>query len=360
MMMPTTLSPIIALGLMSGTSLDGLDMALCEFQRTENRWRYRVLKAETAPYEEAWRQQLNDAENLSARDFMLLDRQIGKRMAEEVNRFLENAPARPVLIASHGQTIFHQPEIGLTVQIGSGAEIATRTGISTICDFRTADVALGGQGAPLVPIGDELLFSQYDGCLNLGGFSNISFSCEHRRVAFDIAPCNMLLNTLAQKKGLSFDKGGLVARNGYIFRPLLTKLNELAYYQAPWPKSLGKEWFLQYVWPLFQDEKICVEDALRTATEHIATQIGKTLEENKIKSVLTTGGGTKNSYLMDCIRAKAPHTMVVIPDELTVDFKEAIIFAFLGVLRLQGDNNCLCQVTGAERDNCGGALWAGK
>ena len=353
-------SPIIALGLMSGTSLDGLDMALCEFQHVGNQWKYRIVKAETAPYDADWREKLAHAEELSALDFMLLDREIGRRTAETVNRFLQNAPVRPHLIASHGQTIFHQPERGLSVQIGSGAEIAARTGICTINDFRAMDVALNGQGAPLVPIGDELLFNQYDACLNLGGFCNISFKKSDKRIAFDIAPCNMLLNTLAHLVGKAYDNGGGMAREGFIFRPLLSQLNSLEYYKLEGAKSLGKEWFEQILWPIVEKTEVPVQDKLRTTTEHIATQIAQVLENNHINSVLVTGGGTKNSYLMDRVRALAPDTMVVIPEETTVDFKEAIIFAFLGVLRLRGEANCLQDVTGATHDNCGGAIWSSQ
>lgn len=353
-------SSIIALGLMSGTSLDGLDMALCEFQHIDNQWKYRILKAETAPYDSAWREKLANADKLSALEFLLLDREIGRRTADEVNRFLETAPAKPFLIASHGQTIFHQPEQGLTVQIGSGAEIAARTGICTVNDFRSMDVALGGQGAPLVPIGDELLFNQYDACLNLGGFCNISFKKNGTRIAFDIAPCNMLLNTLARQAEKDYDNGGAMAREGFIYRPLLNNLNSLEFYQLDGAKSLGKEWFEQNLWPIVNQTEIPVQDKLRTTTEHIATQIAKVLETNHIKSALVTGGGTKNAYLMDRIRALATGTMVVIPEETTVDFKEAIIFAFLGVLRMLGEANCLHDVTGASRNSCGGAIWSQK
>lgn len=349
----------IGLGLMSGTSLDGLDMALCDFQMVENQWKYRVLYGETVPIPDDLRKALSEAENLSGLQLMALDRNFGRWMAQQVNVALDKMPARPDFIASHGQTIFHQPQNGLTVQIGSGAELAALTGITAVCDFRTVDVALGGQGAPLVPIGDQLLFNQYDACLNLGGFCNISLEENGQRVAFDIAPCNMLLNSLAQLMGRPYDKGGAIAREGFIYRPLLQQLNALDFYERTGAKSLGKEWFVANILPILKQHAVFVGDQLRTCTEHIAMQIANVLNDRKIKSVLVTGGGSKNAYLMDRVRALASDTMVVIPDDATVDFKEAIIFAFLGLRRLSNLSNCLKTATGAASDNCGGAVYLG-
>jgi anhydro-N-acetylmuramic acid kinase len=343
---------------MSGTSLDGLDMALCRFTKREDAtWHYDILKCATADLGDELRRRLAAADTLSGLDLMLLDRDFAAFSARQVNRFLDGTGIRPDFIASHGQTVFHQPDKGLTVQIGSGAAIAALTGITTVCDFRTTDVALGGQGAPLVPIGDKLLFGSYEACLNLGGFSNISFDVNGVRKAFDISPCNMLLNRLAQKMELPFDKDGMNARDGYIYRPLLDQLNRLTFYQEEGAKSLGKEWFDAEVWPLFEQSELCVTDQLRTAVEHITTQITNILNHHKIKSVLVSGGGAKNLFLMDRIRLFAPDTMVVIPQENVVDFKEAILFAFLGLLRLNGEANCLASVTGAAADCCGGAVY---
>ena len=352
---------LVGLGLMSGTSLDGLDMALCRFtKREDSTWHYDILKCATADLGDELRRRLAAADTLSGLDLMLLDRDFAAFSAQQVNRFLDGTDIRPDFIASHGQTIFHQPAKGLTVQIGSGAVIAALTGITTVCDFRTTDVALGGQGAPLVPIGDKLLFGSYEACLNLGGFSNISFDVNGIRKAFDICPCNMLLNRLSQKMELPFDKDGMNARDGYIYRPLLDRLNQLPFYQEEGAKSLGKEWFDAEVWPLFEQSGLCVTDQLRTAVEHITTQITDIFKQHKIKSVLVTGGGAKNLFLMDRIRLFAPDTMVVIPQENVVDFKEAILFTFLGLLRLNGEANCLASVTGASADCCGGAVFYGK
>lgn len=348
----------IGLGLMSGTSLDGLDMALCQFIQENNKWRYIVKKCDTISYNDLLKERLKNADRLGGLELLELDREFAAFMSDCVNHFLAQSEVKPDFIASHGQTIFHQPQRGLTLQIGSGAVIAARTGITTVCDFRTTDVALGGQGAPLVPIGDKLLFNGYAACLNLGGFCNISFdNADNKRVAFDIAPCNMLLNTLAQRKGKTYDKNGQLARDGYMVDALTAKLNALPYYAQTGAKSLGKEWFDAEVLPLLDIPGTQTEDLLRTSVEHIAVQIGKVLTDNHIASVLVTGGGARNSYLMDRIRWHAPETMVVIPDEATVDFKEAIIFAFLGLLRLRGECNCLADVTGAQRDCIGGAVY---
>lgn len=348
---------ITGLGLMSGTSLDGLDMALCKFDLENKQWNYSVKKCITVNYDDVLKQKFKNADRLSAIELLVLDREFAIFIAARVNEFLEGTSDKPAFIASHGQTIFHQPQRGLTLQIGSGAVIAAKTGIPTVCDFRSTDVALGGQGAPLVPIGDKLMFGRYAACLNLGGFCNISFDCNGKRIAFDIAPCNMLLNTLAQRLGKSYDKNGMSARNGFFVDALTEKLNALPYYQRCGAKSLGKEWFDAEVLPLLDIPGAMTEDLLRTSTEHIAVQIAKVLNDNHIESVLVTGGGAKNSYLMDRIRWNAPNTMVVIPDDTTVDFKEAIIFAFLGMLRMRGENNCLTAVTGATRDCIGGAVY---
>lgn len=351
------LKNMLGLGLMSGTSLDGLDMALCQFSSDGNKWRYSVKKCITINYNDLLKERLKNADQLKSLELVQLDRDFAAFMADNVNHFLAESELKPDFIASHGQTVFHQPDKGITLQIGSGAVIAARTGIPTVCDFRTTDVALGGQGAPLVPIGDKLLFNNYAACLNLGGFCNISYDYDNQRVAFDIAPCNMLLNTLALRLGKPYDKNGSSARDGFMVDALMAKLNALPYYAQIGAKSLGKEWFDTEVLPLLDVPGTITEDLLRTSVEHIAIQIGKVLTDNHIASVLVTGGGAKNSYLMDRIRWHAPETMVVIPDDATVDFKEAIIFAFLGLMRLQGENNCLSAVTGAVRDNIGGAVY---
>lgn len=344
------------LGLMSGTSLDGLDMALCRFEKFPDRWHYVVLQCATAPYPPEIIAVLSAAYSGTAYDLAVADQRLGHFMADSVNAFLAHAVLRPDYIASHGHTIFHRPEQGITTQIGSGAVLAAQTGIPVICDFRSADVALGGQGAPLVPIGDELLFADYDACLNLGGFSNISFRQNGHRVAFDISPCNMALNDLARQLGQPFDKDGQMAAQGQVVSPLLDQLNALPFYAARGSKSLGREWYEQTFQPIVAASDAAVYDKLRTATEHIAMQLAAAVRQVQGSRVLVTGGGAKNSFLLQRMRAHSSHQFIV-PDTMTVDYKEALIFAFLGVLRLRGEANCLADVTGAPKDHCSGAIY---
>ncbi|MDR2126317.1 MAG: anhydro-N-acetylmuramic acid kinase [Prevotellaceae bacterium] len=347
-----------ALGLMSGTSLDGLDMALCNFVKTD-RWNYKVIAAATVEYPDNLRKRLGKSIELSAYEFVCLDVDLGKFIAEQVNAFLETQNIKPDFIASHGHTTFHQPQTGLTSQIGSGATIAAHTGITTVCDFRTTDVALGGQGAPLVPVGDELLFERYDACLNLGGISNVSFREHGRRVAFDISPCNMALNYLANQINLHYDKDGENARKGNIDANLLNELNNIDFYKKTGAKSLGKEWFDTVFQPCMDISESSVYDKLRTVVEHISMQLNKALNGKNIETILVTGGGARNVFLIERFNAAAKRK-IIIPDSQTIDFKEAIIFAFLGVLRMRGEINCLRAVTGAKIDNCGGCIYSGK
>lgn len=346
------------IGLMSGTSLDGLDVAYCHFAIANGTWSYNILNATTYEYSDEWRQRLSTLENATAFDYALCNVRLGHYFGQCVRKFMtDNAlTLRDVdFVASHGHTVFHRPELGLTTQIADPNAIAAETSLPVMADFRTLDVALGGQGAPLVPIGDRLLFSQYDSCLNLGGIANISFTQNNRRVAFDISPCNMILNHLAQRLGMSFDKGGNVARNGIASSELLAKLNALAYYDEPCPKSLGKEWFVEHFLPIFQQSALGIGTQLATASEHIATQIANVLNANNLHNVLVTGGGAFNSFLIDSLRAKTK-CQISIPNALIINYKEAMVFAFLGVLRVRGQANCLSSVTGASSDNCGGVV----
>jgi len=347
------------LGLMSGSSLDGLDLALCHFEKTADRWEYEVIAAQTFPYHKDLQDRLAKAIEISAFEFVKLDVELGTRIAQTVNVFLSGQQVKPDFIASHGHTIFHQPAIGVTSQIGSGAVIASHTGITTVCDFRTSDVALGGQGAPLVPIGDELLFGHYDACLNLGGFSNISFRQDGRRVAFDISPCNMALNYLANQLNMPYDKDGETARRGAMNQTLFDNLNSLDFYRFRGAKSLGKEWFDTVFKPRLDESDLSVTDKLRTLTEHIAYQLAQSSAGNKGETMLVTGGGAQNVFLIERLRAIGTKS-IIIPDEQTIDFKEAIIFAFLGILRMRGEVNCLKAVTGAKRDCCGGTVYNGQ
>ena len=347
-----------SIGVMSGTSLDGIDLAWCHFsQKEDGRWAYRIEKAVTVPYSDDFRHRLSNAQELSALEYVKLNNDIAVIFAKAINDWLGDG-SRPDFIASHGHTVFHQPEIGLTTQIGNGAILAAQTKILTVCDFRTKDVALGGQGAPLVPIGDELLFSEYDACLNLGGFSNISYRVDNKRIAYDISPCNMALNQLANLAGLPYDKDGQLSQSGQILPELLQKLNNLGYYHQKPPKSLGKEWYENAFYPILEPflANNAISDVARTVVEHIAMQIVANVPETA-QTLLITGGGAHHHFLVQQIQNQREALKIVVPDNLIVDYKEALIFAFLGLLRLNGEVNCLRSVTGAREDCCGGCVY---
>ncbi|MBR4535540.1 MAG: anhydro-N-acetylmuramic acid kinase [Bacteroidales bacterium] len=368
------------IGIMSGTSLDGVDLAYCVFKVEKGRtkpakplndvktagrqisttdkrnWSYEVRKATTIPYPEALKQKLAQAMTLSGYELALLHNELGRYIGAQVNEFMAGFAEEVDLIASHGHTVFHRPELGMTLQIGSGADIAATCGKPVVCDFRTLDVALGGQGAPLVPIGDELLFGQYDICLNLGGISNLSYRENGQRKAYDISPCNIVLNQLARQLGQEYDADGAIAQSGHIDTLLLEKLNQLDYYQQSGTKSLGREWIDDQFFPILEQCQLSIPDQMRTVCEHIAEQIANACNSVGGNTLLITGGGAHNGFLIDLIRQKI-HGQVIIPDDKTIDFKEAIIFAFLGFLRANGLPNCLASVTGSRQDSCGGAIY---
>lgn len=355
------------IGLMSGTSLDGLDMCYTRFWlersgKPEGEWKYEIIRAEDESYPDELKRKLATAQSMNAEEYALLHSDYGIYLGQRVRAFIERTGARPHYIASHGSTVFHQPAIRFTAQIGSGAGIAAESGVDCICDFRTTDVALHGQGAPLVPIGDRHLFYEYDYCLNLGGFSNISSEAvEERngksvaiRVAYDISPVNYVLNHYTRSIGKDYDRDGLMARNGKICRELLERLNSLDFYKMKGPKSLGREWVESQVLPLIDSYAISMEDKLSTFCEHVAMQIARHIKGGK---VLLTGGGALNLYLVERMQANAPQCKYVVPDRQTVNFKEALIFAFLGALYVADMPNCMSSVTGAAYNCIGGALY---
>lgn len=346
------------LGLMSGTSLDGVDLVLTEFEEV-GELNFKILKAETVEYPEELIEKLSNSFLLNGLELSALDNQLGVFYAEIINQFLDRTEHTCDFISSHGHTIFHQPGIGLTKQIGNGALIYSKTGIPVVCDFRTEDVALGGQGAPLVPIGDQLLFSEYAACLNFGGIANISFQHENKRVAYDVCPVNMGLNYFAQKLGHKYDAGGELARSGKIDLSLLNKLNQLDFYKKPYPKSLGKEWFDTAFLPLCFSLTNSDEDILATLNEHIAVKISEAIVEvPKNTKVLCTGGGAYNTFLIAKIQEYVgKNAEIVIPEKEIIDFKEGLVFGLLGYLKLTGKNNVLKSVTGCTKDHSAGCLY---
>lgn len=340
------------LGLMSGTSLDGVDLALCDIEEKG----YSILAAKTVPYPDEWRQRLSTLEAATALDYAKANVELGHYFGLIINDFIRCINIPIDAISSHGHTIFHQPQVRLTTQIGDGDAIAAETGLPVVSNFRTLDVALGGQGAPLVPIGDELFFSEFDACLNLGGIANISYRVDGKRIAYDICPCNMALNRLASHMGLPYDKDGEIARGSMFDRHLSECLNNIDYYNIAPPKSLGKEWFLSEFWPLQEASDDTTEELLATVTYHVAEQIARVLRQEGIGTLLVTGGGAFNRFLIECIGRLAPQVVITVPDEKIVNYKEALIFALLGYLRLTDKVNTLSSVTGARCDSIGGVL----
>ncbi|SMO76248.1 anhydro-N-acetylmuramic acid kinase [Chryseobacterium rhizoplanae] len=343
----------LAIGLMSGTSLDGLDICLAEFEK-QDQWSFQILKAETVSYSEDWEQKLKNSIHLSAEDLLELNSEYGFYLGRQVREFIHKHQLENIsLIASHGHTIFHQPKRKFTLQIGDGRAIKLETGLPVIYDFRSQDVLMNGNGAPLVPIGDELLFSEYHACLNLGGFSNISLQSGGKRIAFDIAPVNIVLNYLAQKLHKNFDENGELAEKGKINESLLNQLNALDFYHIPPPKSLGIEWCNQHIFPVL--ENIETLDALATFTEHAAQQISLVINKNNIKDILITGGSAYNTFLIEKIRAKTK-AEVIIPEKEIINYKEALIFAFMGILKMNNEINVLSSATGSTADHCSGVI----
>lgn len=348
-----------AIGVMSGTSLDGLDMAYAEFSFDTERWSYQLGAYEEILYGKEWQDRLSKLSHETALEFVQTHVKFGHYMGELIHSFLEKNKLDVDVIGVHGHTIFHQPENGFTSQIGDGSVIASKTKNIVACDFRSMDVARGGQGAPLVPIGDALLFSDYVARLNLGGFSNISFGGLDDMTAFDICPVNIVMNEITRNHGLEYDEDGKMARGGQINQDLLNKLNQLEFYQQKGPKSLGREWVDKYFWPMIPNDMTDV-DVLRTLVEHISTQIAICLESYGVKwaKVLVTGGGAYNGFLMERISSKTSMRMII-PEPSLVEMKEALIFAFLGVLRTLELPNTLSSVTGAKSASISGALYNG-
>lgn len=342
-----------AIGVMSGSSLDGLDLAWCAFKVENGTWSFEILKAGTVPYPGSFARRLLTVMRGSALELAHLHRDLGKFIGAACADLLNDGSVD--LIASHGHTIFHDPAEGLTTQIGCGASIAALSGMPVICDFRTKDVAFGGHGAPLVPLGEKLLFPGYDAFVNLGGIANIAVHKEEQVLGYDIGACNMALNLLAEEAGWAFDEGGAIAASGKVIPELLEELNSLPFYADPPPRSLGREWFDANVRSLIKRNDHSLPDRMRTTSEHIAHWIATELDRNKVARALFTGGGAHNAFLIDRIRSLSK-TKVELPDRTIIDFKEAVIFALLGVLRLRGEATSLASVTGASRDSIGGAI----
>lgn len=344
-------------GVMSGTSLDGIDLALLHFHFDGEKWTFDIGVAETIAYNNQWIEKLKNGVNCTNDQLTTLNQDYTQLLGNIIRSFIEKHQLKNIdAVCSHGHTILHQPQNGFTLQIGNLPEITAICNQKVVCDFRVQDVQLGGQGAPLVPIGDRLLFSEFDYCLNLGGFSNISFEQDGKRIAFDISPVNTVLNFYANQLGFDYDDRGKIAQSGKLHSALLDALNALDFYQKPFPKSLGFEYVKEVVLPLIESYSIPKEDKMRTFVEHVAIQIANTLPINK-GTLLVTGGGAYNDFMIERMRHYMPELVITIPEPKVLEFKEALIFGLLGVLKLRGEINVLSSVTGAKTDHSSGVIY---
>lgn len=352
------------IGTMSGSSMDGLDVVHCTFEEIGGQWNYAINEAVCIPFPEVWKQTLAKITHLSAKELLLAHSGFGKWMGERIQEFITDKQLthRVHLIASHGHTVFHEPHQGMTFQMGDGAQIATITQLPVVTDLRNMDVALGGQGAPIVPIGEKLLWKNYRYFLNIGGIANLTKAQDEDFVAYDICPANRVLNALAYENGSSYDDKGLMAAKGTICDDLLNDLNDLAYYQKPYPKSLSNEYGLDIVLSVIHKYAISVEDKLRTMVAHIVEQIAAATKHQPNGDLLVTGGGAYNDFLIHELKIalEAQNISLVVPEAHLIEFKEALIMGLIGVLRWREEVNVLSSVTGATRNSIGGALWMGQ
>ena len=343
-------------GIMSGTSLDGLDVVWSKLSFNKT-WFYEIIDGKTYEYSKSWKNKLHNAHKSQGRDLVFLDQKLGNYIGEKINDFLKEKKIQKSqidLISSHGHTLFHEPENNLTKQIGNGAYICSTTKITTVSDFRTIDVAFGGQGAPLVPVGDQLLFGNYKGCLNLGGIANISYDLKKTRIAGDVNFANIISNYLSNKIGHSFDKNGEIAKQGKLNEDLILKLEELDFYNKEFPKSLGIEDFNHWYKPLFDNCKASINDQLFTSGTHLCRTIKNIFNFDKNDTLLITGGGAYNKFWIS--KLKELEVNAVIPETKLIDFKEGLIFSLLGVLKLRNEINILSSVTGSSKDLSSGVI----
>ena len=357
------------IGLMSGSSLDGLDIVYVHFEEIAGKWGFEIRETACVPYLPDLKNRLSGATGLSAKDYLLLHSEYGHYLGKTVNDFMEERSLafQVQLIASHGHTSFHIPGKNITAQLGDGAAIAAATGIHTITDFRSSDMALGGQGAPVVPIGEKLLFAEYNLFLNIGGIANISMR-QPEPVGFDVCPANRILNLLAVDTEKGYDEDGQLASGGSVQQSLLQALNQFAYYRQPFPKSLSNDFGQNELFPLIEKASLLKQDALRTYVEHIVIQILQATEQllKKIRKereslqMLVTGGGAHNRFLIEQLKSALSVIGIelLVPGKELVDYKEALIIALMGALRWREEENVLRSVTGSSRDNIGGAIWS--
>ncbi len=356
---------------MSGSSLDGLDIVFAELSESAGKWEYETRHAETKEFPGELKTQLQSAGQLSALEYLRLHSSFGHYIGHQVKLFIEanNLQHQVQVISSHGHTVFHEPNNRMTAQLGDGAAIAAVTGINVVSDLRAMDLALGGQGAPIVPLGEKLFFGDYKLLLNLGGIANISAANDTDYIAFDVCPANRVLNMLAEEAGKTYDKDGLLASKGFVRDEVLFKMNQQPYYTRPFPKSLANDFGVDTIYPLLKQANLSTSDALRTMVEHICIQLTRstgrllnTFKETRPTKMLVTGGGAHNEFLMQRLQSalSVMGIKLELPSKAVIDYKEALIMALLGVLRWREENTVMHSVTGAQRSSIGGAVWMGQ
>ena len=350
------MNEISAIGVMSGSSLDGLDICYCDYKYAESKWQFQNLKGETIPFPKDIYSQLINVGDFSGRKLTELDVRLGIWIGQMIRAFCRRHQYQPHVIGSHGHTVFHDPKGGYSIQIGSGQAIASFAKIPTINDFRSKDVLLGGTGAPLVPIGDKHLFSDYDVCINLGGIANLTINCEGATRAFDVVPCNQILNKIANRMGLAFDEDGKMASSGGVLKSWYGSLRTPYFYQKKGPKSISNEWVEQEVLSKLPKQEN-PQDLAFTFCKFVGDQIAESLSETVFNTVLLSGGGVHNKTLIRAIE-RALGVKVVIPKTEIINFKEALIFSFMAVLKLRKEVNVLKSVTGALKNSSSGVYYS--
>lgn len=344
------------IGVMSGSSLDGLDLAYCRFFQRNALWTYEFICGKTFPFPHSLRISLEKARDLSAIQITELDATLGRWIGQEIKQWMNTEKLTPDLISSHGHTIFHNPQASYTLQIGSGAHIASITQVKVINNFRISDVAKGGQGAPLVPIGELMLFHDHDAFINLGGIANISIIQNTTIRAWDIGPFNQVLNHIAGRAGKLFDENGKMASTGQVIEKWKTHLLEWAYFSQSSPKSLGNEQVHLEIIKKIPEENSA--DLAFTFCQVMSKIIAEEITSNQCKNVLITGGGAYHHFFISLLNFQLPgHIQITLPPKSLIEFKEAIIFAFLGLLRENNQINVLSTVTGATSDSCAGTIY---
>ena len=343
------------IGLMSGTSLDGLDIVYVNFYQDKN-WKYEIINSKTYMYEKKWISSLENISKEKINYVIKIDRDYTKLMSDYILKFINEFSIKEIdFVSSHGHTALHQPSNSLTYQIGNLPILAKYINQKVVCDFRIQDIELGGQGAPLVPVGEKYLFPEYNTLINLGGFANITRKIKDNLIAYDICPINIVFNHLSKIMELKYDDRGQIASTGNLNEDLYSHLQKLNYYQQDSPKSLGVEWVNDQIHPILKKfNNLPIKDLMNTVSNHFAVQIAENIKDQD--KVLVTGGGAYNDYLIDRIK-NLTNSKITIPDPKIIEYKEALIFSFLGLLRVLEINNCYSSVTGAKKDHCSGKIY---